>query len=493
MASRREHSLTASPPSNRQARAVHAVLRTLLEITGWERAFLVTPSEEESDGPGHVAASVSLRPDGRRTPSRTVLRRALRENGVLVCPDARGDPALAKGASVRSLDIRAVAAVPVASSEEGAALIVDRSAAGDGVSGGTLRVLESFASVLASLADPAKRPPAPAARGGEALVGASESFVAALSWARRVARSRFPVLLTGETGAGKEEIARAIHGASPRAAGPFVAVNCAAMPETLIESELFGAVRGAYTGADSDRPGLFRLAHGGTLLLDEVGDMPPAMQAKLLRVLQDGRVRPVGGSAELAVDVRIVAATHGDLPALVGEGRFREDLYWRLATAEVRIPPLRDRREDIPLLAEHLLARLRADAGSSADATLDRPALEALEACDWPGNVRQLQAVLARALLRSGGGAISLAHLDLPAPAGAPARDPAAAAPLERRWIEEALRGSRGNVAQAAARIGWSRQKLYRRMRALGVPRPRHGAARRPVSPDRPGPGRTGP
>jgi len=486
MASRREHSLTASPASNRQARAVHAVLRTLLEITGWERAFLVTPAEEGNDGPGRVMASVSLRPDGRHTPSRTILRRALQENGILICPDARGDPALATGASVRSLDIRAVLAVPVAAPEATAALIVDRSAAGDGVPGGTLRILESFASVLASLAGSAARPPAPAPRAGESLVGASESFVAALSWARRVARSRFPVLLTGETGTGKEEIARAIHGASPRAAGPFVAVNCAAMPETLIESEMFGAVRGAYTGADADRPGLFRLAHGGTILLDEVGDMPPAMQAKLLRVLQDGRVRPVGGSAELAVDVRIVAATHSDLPSLVAEGRFREDLYWRLATAEVRVPPLRDRREDIPLLAEHLLSRLRADAGTGAGATLDRSALDALEACEWPGNVRQLQAVLARALLRSGGGTISLAQLDLPSPAEAPARDPAAEAPLERRWIQDALRGARGNVAQAAARIGWSRQKLYRRMRALGVPRPRGSAAATPVPPARP-------
>jgi len=485
MASRGEHSLTASPASNREARAVHAVLRTLLEITGWERAFLVTPAEEGNDGPGRVAASVSLRRDGCRTPCRTIVRRALQENGTLLCLDARDDPALAKGASVRSLDIRAVVAVPVAAPESAAALIVDRSAAGDGVPGGSLRVLESFASVLASLAGSAARPPAPAPRAGETLVGASEIFVAALAWARRVARSRFPVLLTGETGTGKEEIARAIHGASPRAAGPFVAVNCAAMPETLIESEMFGAVRGAYTGADADRPGLFRLAHGGTILLDEVGDMPPAMQAKLLRVLQDGRVRPVGGSTEFVVDVRIVAATHGDLPSLVAEGRFREDLYWRLATAEVRVPPLRDRREDISLLAEHLLARLRADAGSSADATLDRPALEALEACDWPGNVRQLQAVLARALLRSGGGAISLAHLDLPAPRGALARRPAAEAPLERRWIEEALRGSRGNVADTAARIGWSRQKLYRRMRALSVSRPRGSVAATSVPPAR--------
>ncbi len=471
MASRREHSVTPSPASNADDRARNAVLKALLETTGWERAFVVTPGEAEDEEPARVSASVSLRADGRRTPSRTVLRRAIQGNGTLFCPDTRGDPTLAKGASVRSLDIRAVLAVPVASAGPPASLIVDRSASCGPPPVATLRILESFAGVLASLASSTAPAPGPAPPCPEALVGQSAAFATALAWARRVARSRFPVLLTGETGTGKEEIARAIHRASGRASGPFVAVNCAATPETLIESELFGAVRGAYTGADSDRPGLFRLAHGGTILLDEVGDMPPSMQAKLLRVLQDGRVRPVGGAWELTVDVRIVAATHGDLPSLVAEGRFRQDLYWRLAIAEVRVPALRDRREDVPLLARQLLSRLGVDAGTSGEATLDASALRSLEACDWPGNVRQLQAVLARALLRSGGGTITTAHLDLPSPSCAPSRASDEPLPLERRWIEEALGDARGSVARAAARIGWSRQKLYRRMRALGVPR----------------------
>jgi DNA-binding NtrC family response regulator len=466
-----EHSVTASPASNRAARAVPAVLRALLEATGWERAFLVASAAADRAGPARVEASACLRPDGRRTPSRTVLRRALAGSGILVCPDARGDPALAEGASVRTLDIRAVVSVPVAAPGPAAALVVDRSIAGDRIPDEVLRVLEAFAALLAALAGVAERTPPPPPASPETIVGRAPGFVAALAWARRVARSRLPVLLTGETGTGKEEIAREIHRRSPRAAGPFLAVNCAAVPETLLESEMFGAIRGAYTGAERDRPGLFRLAHGGTLLLDEIGDMPAAMQAKLLRVLQDGRIRPVGGSAEIAVDVRIVAATHRDLPSLVADGRFRQDLYWRLAVAEVRVPPLRERREDIPLLAEHLITRIGDDAGATAGASLDPSALEALRAFDWPGNVRQLQAVLARALLRSGGGSLAVTDLDIDTGSTAASAGAEPRVHLERRWIEDALRDERGNVARAASCIGWSRQKLYRRMKALGVAR----------------------
>jgi DNA-binding NtrC family response regulator len=471
MTSGGEHSVTASPTSNRAASAVPAVLRAVLAATGWERVFLVTSAGEGRSGPARVEASASLRADGRRTPSRTVLRRALEEAGILVCPDTRGDPSLAEGASVRSLDIRAIVSVPVAAPGAGAALVLDRSIAGGSIPDELLRLLGAFAAVLAALTACPERTAPPAACPQEMPVGRAPSFAAALAWARRVARSRLPVLLTGETGTGKEEIARAIHRGSQRAAEPFLAVNCAAVPETLLESEMFGATRGAYTGADRDRPGLFRLAHGGTLLLDEIGDMPAAMQAKLLRVLQDGRIRPVGGSVEIAVDVRIIAATHRDLPSLVADGRFRQDLFWRLAVAEVRVPPLRERRDDIPLLAEHFLPRLGADAGAGTDSSLDPSALEALRAFDWPGNVRQLQAVLARALLRSGGGRLSIADLDIPAGAVPAGREPAPPALLERRWIEDALRDAGGNLARAAARIGWSRPKLYRRMKALGVAR----------------------
>ncbi|MBZ5640120.1 MAG: sigma 54-interacting transcriptional regulator [Acidobacteriia bacterium] len=461
--------MTALPASNRAGRAVQAVLRTVLDSAGWERAFLVAAPEPGDLGPPRVQASASLRPDGRRAASRTVLRRALEGAGHLICADARDDPALAEGVSVRALDLRAVASVPVGADRPTAALVVDRRAAGGAASSDALRLLAAFAEVLAALCGSSGRTPAPVAEPAPVLIGRSARFLESLAWARRVARSRLPVLLVGETGTGKEGIARAIHRDSVRVSAPFLAVNCAALPETLLESELFGAVRGAYTGAERDRPGLFRLAHGGTLFLDEVGDMSPPMQAKLLRVLQDGRVRPVGGGTEVAVDVRIVSATHRNLGALAEEGRFRADLYWRLATAEVCVPPLRDRREDIPLLAEHIVSRLRVEAGTLEEVRLDPSALDALASCDWPGNVRQLQSVLARGLLRCEGDTLSAAHLDLPAARKRTGEE--RPVPLERRWIEEALRDSQGHLALAASRIGWSRQKLYRRMKALGLPR----------------------
>jgi two-component system, NtrC family, response regulator PilR len=471
MASEAEHNVAASPASNRQGHALHSVLKAVLDATGWERAFLVTARERGDEEPARVEASLSLRRDGCRTASRTVLTRAFATAGTLVCTDARNDPSLANGTSVRALDVRAVVSVPVAASEGAAALVVDHRVVRDRVSEHTLRLLRAFAEVLAALGRASAPEPRPAGAVALNLVGRSACFVETLAWARRVARTKLPVLLVGETGTGKEEIARMIHRESPRASAPFIAVNCAALPETLLESELFGAVRGAYTGAERDRPGLFRLAQGGTVLLDEVGDMPPQMQAKVLRALQDGKARPVGGAAETAVDVRIVAATHRDLVSLVAEGGFRADLYWRLAMAEVRVPSLRERPEDIPLLVDHLLRRLLVDEGAAADARIHPSAVESLRACDWPGNVRQLQAVLARGLLRCGGGTLTATHLDLPIPGARFSGTPGTAPPLERRWIEEALSDARWNLTQAAARIGWSRQKLHRRMRALGVSR----------------------
>jgi DNA-binding NtrC family response regulator len=470
MALKDEHSLAASPASNRIARGVPAVLRAVLEATGWERAFLARPPRPGDRGAARIEASASTRGGDRRIPSRTVLRRAFEMSGILFCPDARRDPSLAAGASVRSLDIRSVVSVPVPARGAPGALVLDRRIPEERVSEGLLRVLEAFAGVLAAMAGPQDRSPRNPERAAASLVGRSPVFLETLAWARRVAGSRLPVLLTGETGTGKEEIARAIHRDSPRAAGPFLAVNCAALPETLLESEMFGATRGAYTGAERDRPGLFRLAHGGTLLLDEIGDMPLAVQAKLLRVLQDGRVRPVGGPEEIAVDVRILAATHRDLSAQVAAGAFRPDLYWRLAVAEVRVPPLRERRQDVLILTEHFLPRLGDETGAGREMRLDRSAMQALEACDWPGNVRQLQAVLARALLRCESGIVSAGHLDLPPPAARGESGACSLTPLERGWIEGALHESGGSVARTAARVGWTRQKLYRRMNALGLP-----------------------
>jgi transcriptional regulator with GAF, ATPase, and Fis domain len=240
----------------------------------------------------------------------------------------------------------------------------------------------------------------PAERFG--MLGRSPAMIAVFDLIERVAPSDVSVLIQGETGTGKELVARAVHDASRRAARPFVAVNCAAVPANLLESELFGHVRGAFTGAVADRAGHFRSADGGTLFLDEIGDMPLEMQAKLLRVLQEGEVRPVGGSKTHRVDVRVVAATHRDLKAMCAEGRFREDLLFRLDVVRLELPPLRDREGDVALLAGALVGKLAAELGVVTP-ELTPEALERLAAWRWPGNVRELENELRRAIALSGG------------------------------------------------------------------------------------------
>jgi len=242
---------------------------------------------------------------------------------------------------------------------------------------------------------PAEAPPR------HALVGDSAPMREMLALVDRLAATDVPVLVRGETGTGKEGVARRLHAASARAKGPFVAVDCGAIAPTLIESELFGHTRGAFTGADRDRPGHFVSADGGTLMLDEVGELPLDLQPKLLRVLQDGRVRPVGGDADRAVDVRLVAATNRDLERACEEGRFRQDLYYRLAVVEVVIPPLRDRKDDLPALVEHLVARVAAESGRRPP-TVAPAALERLAEHAWPGNVRELENALRRAVALAG-------------------------------------------------------------------------------------------
>ncbi|MBD3866800.1 MAG: sigma-54-dependent Fis family transcriptional regulator [Acidobacteria bacterium] len=290
---------------------------------------------------------------------------------------------------------------------------------------------------------------------------------------RRFATCALPVLVTGETGTGKEGAARMLHDLGPRRHGPFLALNCAALPETLLEAELFGTVRGAYTGAAVDRHGLFRSADGGTLLLDEIGDMPPQMQAKLLRVLQEGTVRPVGGDREIAADVRIVSASHRDLAFMVKEGRFRADLFHRLAVLRLRIPPLRRRLEDIPCLVDQIAPRLSNATGIRVPA-LPPETVAALLAHSWPGNIRELETVLARAAVRTGGGPVHPEDLEFDSirMEGGPARLPAGwREPLEGCLIRETIRDCRNNLTLAAARIGWTRQKLYRRMSHLEIDR----------------------
>jgi two-component system response regulator PilR (NtrC family) len=312
------------------------------------------------------------------------------------------------------------------------------------------------------------------ARGGGAapkLSGESRAMREVRDLLERVARTQAPVLITGESGTGKELAAKLVHESGPRAEAPFVAVNCGAIPAELIESELFGHRRGSFTGAVADKQGLFQAAHGGTLFLDEVADLPLALQVKLLRVVQEKAVRPVGATAEEPVDVRILAATHKDLSALVAAGRFREDLYYRIVVIEVHIPPLRERREDLMPLAEHLLARLAGAQGRDG-ATLDADAREALLAHDFPGNVRELENVLERALTLAGGEPIRAEHIQIrrPGPAAVPAADlEGKLADVERDAIRDALARANNNRTAAAKLLGMTLRQLRYRIAKLGL------------------------
>ncbi len=291
------------------------------------------------------------------------------------------------------------------------------------------------------------------------MVYADPASEAALALACQVARSELPVLVTGPNGAGKEKFADIIHANSPVRGGPFIALNCGALPGDLIEAELFGAEAGAYTGANKPREGKFEAADGGTLFLDEIGTLPLAGQVKLLRVLETGRFERLGGNRERAVKVRVVSATNADLPALIAAGQFREDLFYRLNAIEVRIPPLAQRSADILPLARHFLPP-----GKQLDADAER----ALLAHAWPGNVRELRNAIQRASLLARGERIGAADLGLPSARAATTN---AGDEPDRTAIETALARAGGVVAQAAAELGLSRQALYRRMERLGIER----------------------
>ncbi|MCB9687803.1 MAG: sigma 54-interacting transcriptional regulator [Alphaproteobacteria bacterium] len=301
----------------------------------------------------------------------------------------------------------------------------------------------------------------------------SPAMAELLDQARLVAATSAPVLIGGETGAGKEVLARAIHDWSPRRDGPFVATNCAAIPESLVESELFGHVRGAFTGAERDRPGRFVTADRGTLLLDEIGDLPLAAQGKLLRVLQEGTLQPVGSDRTVRVDVRVLAATHVDLRDAVREHRFREDLYYRLAVFPVVVPPLRERREDIVRIARSLLDRL--ERGGGGPWTLSPAAAAALEAGQWPGNVRELANVLERATILRPHGELGPELLSVGTLAARREEGEGPVVTLDdavRAHLERALRRTGGKiygVDGAAALLGLAPSTLQNRMRKLRV------------------------
>ena len=312
--------------------------------------------------------------------------------------------------------------------------------------------------------------------GFHGMLGKSPAMRRLYDLIRRIARSDSSVLVTGESGTGKELVARALHAESARANGPFVALNCAGIPESLLESELLGHAAGAFSGARGARRGLFAEADGGSLFLDEIAEMPAAMQTKLLRLLQDGRVRPVGANQEIETDVRVVAATHRDIAEHIADGRFREDLFYRLETFRIRVPPLRERGEDIALLLGHFL---RAQTLGGPPRRFSGAAWRALLGYGYPGNVRELASLVERAVTLTEGevietedlpervrsGSSSLARgADDPARAEAASRDWDTLAELEARYIRQVLAFTKGNKQQAARILGIGRKTLYRKL-----------------------------
>ncbi|MBN1210524.1 MAG: sigma 54-interacting transcriptional regulator [Myxococcaceae bacterium] len=350
----------------------------------------------------------------------------------------------------------------------------------------TLMQIGSVVVVLWPASEPLA-PGAPAAAPPRAVVS-DPSMQRLYELAALVAQSQISVLLRGETGVGKELLAEAIHQRSPRAQGPFVRINCAAFSETLLESELFGHERGAFTGAGRAKPGLIEMADGGTLFLDEVGEMPPAVQVKLLRVLEDRKLLRVGGLEAHSVDVRFVAATHQDLEACVARGTFRQDLYFRINGFTLTIPPLRERVAEIAAVSRYFIERFASEQGRPPP-VLTPEAQVLLERHPWPGNLRELRNVMGRALVLCRGGAIQPEHLvfDAPQKPAEPSRAEVPPTPfpltsgklgediaaLERQRIQEALERCVGNQTEAAKLLGISRRTLVTRLGTYGLPRPR--------------------
>ena len=309
------------------------------------------------------------------------------------------------------------------------------------------------------------------------MVGESYALAQLREQVAMAAPTNGRVLIQGENGTGKELVARSIHNLSHRRNGPFVEVNCAAIPEELIESELFGHIKGAFTGAVADRRGKFELADTGTLFLDEIGDMTLKTQAKVLRALQEQVVEPVGGTTSVKVDVRVLAATNKDLPAEIRAGRFREDLYFRLNVIPIFVPPLRDRAEDIPLLADHFMAELAREYGRRPK-KLDAGAAAGLRSYRWPGNVRELRNIIERLMIMVPGDTITLSDVAFLASSGGVAAEAPAGPSLplheardnfEREYILRVLALQQGNISRTAEALGVERSNLYRKMRAFGI------------------------
>ena len=502
-------------------RLLHAILDAALEVTGAERGFLLlSDGEEVATASARGAEGTPLEGDARAL-SRSIARRTIEGGEPVLSTDAEADERFQGAASIHDLRIRSVLCVPLKIQSEVVGAVYLDSRLDRGVFGpphlehasllaeqaaialDTARLLQRIeeqktrldrvnqelertaAAQRDALAD--AREILVSTRSSlelrfrfEDLVGGSPSMQRVYHVVERLAPKKLPVLIAGESGTGKELVARALHARSDRSGGPFFTVNCAALPEALLESELFGFRKGAFTGATRNKPGYFELAHGGTLFLDEIGEMGPSMQAKLLRVLQDGQVMPVGGETTVQVDVRIVSATNRDLPTMIRDGRFREDLYYRIHVAKIDLPPLRERLEDIPLLVDHFLEAIAAEEGAPKR-EVDPAVLARLAGHTWPGNVRELQHHVQRLAAFSRGSSLTLRDVDRygdlrPAP---PAAAALMAAPttgevdsleeLERKQIKVALDAAGGNKTRAAEILGINRVTLFRKLKRLSL------------------------
>ncbi len=420
--------------------------------------------------------------------SRSVIKKVA-EGHTILQVDVGNDPALSAYKSLVIHEIKSILCVPMRTRGRTIGVIyLDTRRAAQMFTDKERTFVESFASQAAIAienarlfgdihAENARLKREVAGRSGfENLIGTSPATQKLTEVITGVASSECNVFILGESGTGKELVARAIHFAGPREKKKFVAIDCGALPETLLEAELFGFVRGAFTGADRDKAGLIEEAHGGTLFLDEISNTSVALQARLLRVLQEHEVRRVGENTPRHVDVRVVAATNGDVGRLMKEGKFRSDLYYRLNVVTVEVPPLRDRRDDIPLLVDHFLKQHKADA--SAPKRLGPGVVEALCRYDWPGNVRELENVVERLVVLTPGVVVTQDRIpaEIRTAAGLPpARTNGDGGGNghktgEQSMVEEALRRFQGDKAKAARYIGWNRQKLYRKMKLFGIP-----------------------
>ena len=418
-------------------------------------------------------------PDTREAPplSRSAVQASLAQGRAILWAESGDAGTALAGPSLRNADIRSILCAPVRPADEPeplGCLYLHRTGRPDPFTEADRdafqRLLSTLAKVLATMRRHREDREAlkllSSADAG--LLAFSPNMLAAIAQARRFASASVPLLVLGETGTGKERLARLVHSASQRAAAPFIAINCAAIPESLMESELFGHEKGAFTGASGERAGLFEAAAGGTLFLDEIGELPLQLQAALLRTLQEKTIRRVGSSREIPVDVRIVAATHRDLESMVRENKFRQDLLFRLNVASVRLPPLRERPDDILPLARAFAQRASSEFGI-AFGGLSRAAEKALLRHPWTGNVRELENCLQRAILLASGERMQPEHFALPEAPTPPGTLAEAREAAERVAVEAALTRSGGNLTQAGAILGIDRKVLRDLLRRLGL------------------------